>query len=439
MNVAEPPTVVIVGGGFAGVGCAKELAKHDVRTILIDKHNYHQFQPLLYQVATDQLASSDVARPLRGIFRKDQSVEVKLAEVVKVDAAGRAVTTQDGITYQGDHLVLAGGAQPNFFHTPGAGTHAFPLYSLEDAERLRSRILAVFEDADRDPDLVQRGALNFVVVGGGPTGVETAGALGDLVTEVMPGRYHDLAVRAAQVHLVDLGHVVLAPFSDDAHDYAAKALQRKGVRLHLGVAVKEIAADKVVLSDGTVILTRTAVWGGGEMASPIAALSSLPQGRGGRIDVQPDLTVEGVPGVHVLGDLANIPGHDGEALPQLGSVALQSGTWAARNIVATINGKQPRPFSYHDKGIMAMIGRNAAVAEVGAKHHALHGPIAFAAWLGVHAWLMSGVRQRIDAFVSWGWDYFSKGRSPAVLDRPDAARIDWGDDDDEDEDAAKAP
>jgi NADH dehydrogenase len=245
----------------------------------------------------------------------------------------------------------------------------------------------------------------------------------------MPERYHDLAVRAARVHLVDLGHVLLAPFSDDAHAYAAKALARKGVQVHLGVSVKEVAADRVVLSDGTVIPTRTVVWGGGEMASPLAAQAGLPQGRGGRVDVQPDLTVEDFPGLYVLGDLANVPGPDGEPLPQLGSVALQSGTWAARNIVAGIEGKQARPFHYHDKGIMAMIGRNAAVAEVGAKHHDLHGPIAFAAWLGVHAWLMSGVHERVDAFVSWGWDYFSKGRSPALLDRADAARIDWDDDD----------
>jgi NADH dehydrogenase len=427
MDADASPTVVIVGGGFAGVGCAKALAKHDVRTVLLDKHNYHQFQPLLYQVATDQLAASDVARPLRDIFRKDASVDVKLAEVVKVDPLARTVTTPDGTSYEADHLVLAAGAVPNFFRTPGADTNAFPLYSLDDAERLRSRILDVFEAADNDPGLVDRGALNFVIVGGGPTGVETAGALGDLIGEVMPERYHDLSVHAARVHLVDLGHVLLAPFTEQAHDYAAKALTRKGVQIHLGVSVKEVAPDRVLLSDGTTIQTRTVVWGGGEMASPLAAQAGLPRGRGGRVDVQPDLTVEGFPGLYVLGDLANVPGADGSPLPQLGSVALQSGTWAARNILAAIDGKQSRPFRYHDKGIMAMIGRNAAVAEVGARHHALHGPIAFAAWLGVHAWLMSGVRERVDAFISWGWDYFSKGRASAVLDRPDATRIDWDD------------
>ena len=185
----------------------------------------------------------------------------------------------------------------------------------------------------------------------------------------------------------------------------------------------------MVLSDGTSIPTRTVVWAGGLLASPLAAASGLPQGRGGRVKVEADLTVDGHPGVYVLGDMSGIPGADGDPLPQLGSVALQSGVWAADNIVADIKGKPRKPFHYHDKGIMAMIGKNAAVAEMGAKHHELHGPVAFAAWLGVHAWLMSGIRQRVNAFISWGWDYFGSNRSVAVLDRPDAARIDWGDDD----------
>jgi NADH dehydrogenase len=421
-------TVLIVGGGFAGVGCAKALAKHDVDTILIDRNNYHQFQPLLYQVATDQLAPADIARPLRGIFARHESIDVKLADVVGIDAGPRTVTTADGLEYQGDHLVLAAGSRPNFFRTPGADTNAFPLYSLDDAERLRSRVIQVAEDADRDPDVVDQGALNFVVIGAGATGVETAGALADLVNETVPRAFRDIPPGAAQVHLVDPGHVVLAPFSEHVHEYAAKTLSRKGVRLDLGLSVKEVREDRVVLSDGSTILTRTAVWAGGLQESPLAGLAGLPQGRGGRVEVEPDLTVADVPGVYVLGDMANVPGHDGEALPQLGSVALQNGTWAAANILADIAGSPRKPFRYHDKGIMAMIGRNAAVAEVGGRHHELHGAVAFAAWLGVHAWLMTGVRERVDAFVSWGWDYFSGNRSGALIDRSDAARIDWSDD-----------
>ena len=421
--------VVIVGGGFAGVGCARRLAgRSDVRVTLIDRNNYHQFQPLLYQVATSQLASSDIAYSLRKLFGDDANVDVKLGQVTAIDAATRTVETSDGQRITGDALVLAAGSQPNFFRTPGAQEHAFPLYSLDDATRLRSRILGVFEDADRDPSLVDAGALSFVIVGGGPTGVELAGALADLIHETLSVEYHHLAVSAAQVHLVDLGHTLLGPFSDEAHDYVAKVLGRKGVRLHLGVAVTEVAPGHVKLADGTTIRTRCVVWGGGIMAPPVAAEAGLAQGRGGRIDVQPDLSVAGAPGVYAIGDVANIPSPDGGTHPQLGSVALQSGACAADNVLAGFAGKPPASFHYHDKGIMAMIGRGAAIAEVGAHRHELHGVIAFSAWLGVHATLMTGVRNRVDAFISWGWDYFGGSRGPQVLDQAEAARIDWGED-----------
>ncbi|HEY7622704.1 MAG TPA: NAD(P)/FAD-dependent oxidoreductase [Solirubrobacteraceae bacterium] len=421
--------VVIVGGGFAGVGAARSLARHDeVQVTLIDRNNYHQFQPLLYQVATSQLAPGDIAYSLRKLFSDNLNVSVKLAEVTSIDAATRTVTTAGGESYTGDALIFAAGSQPNFFRTPGAQEHAFPLYCLEDAQRLRSRILGVFEDADRDPGLIDEGALNFVVVGGGPTGVELAGALADLIHTTMAAEYHHLAVTAAQIHIVDLGHTLLGPFSDEAHDYVAKVLGRKGVRLHLGVAITEVGPGHVTLADGSVIKTHCVVWGGGIMAPDIAANAGLAQGRGGRIDVLPDLTVAGTERVYAVGDVANIPSPDGNAHPQLGSVALQSGAWAADNIVADLAGKPRKPFHYKDKGIMAMIGRGAAIAEVGPHRHELHGVIAFSAWLGVHAALMSGVRNRIDAFVNWGSDYFSESRGPQVLDRSDAARIEWGED-----------
>ena len=421
--------VVVVGGGFAGLGCVRRLADEaGVTVTLVDRHNYHQFQPLLYQVATSQLASSDIAFSLRKLFRNHENVDVKLGEVAAFDPVDRSVTLAGGERFAGDTLVLAAGSRPNFFRTPGAEEHALPLYALDDATRLRSRILEVFEAADRDASLLDQGALTFVVVGGGPTGVELAGALADLIADTMTLEYHHLAVTAAQIHLVDLGHTLLGPFSDTAHDYAAKVLGRKGVRLHLGVAVTEVGPGHVTLADGSVIPTRCVVWGGGIRAPTIAATDALPHGRGGRIDVEPDLTVAGAPGVYVVGDVANIPGPSGEAQPQLGSVALQSGRWAAENILADAAGKPRKPFHYHDKGIMAMIGRGAAIAEVGAHRHELHGPIAFAAWLGVHASLMTGVRNRIDAFVDWGWDYFTKARGPQVLDHPDAARIHWDED-----------
>jgi NADH dehydrogenase len=368
---------------------------------------------------------------LRKAFHEHANVDVKLGEVTEVDAAAHSVRTREGETVEGDVLVLAAGARANFFNTPGAAEHAFPLYSLTDAERLRTRMLALFEDADRDPALIDQGALNFVIVGAGATGTELAGSIADMINETMPEEYRDLAVDRASVQVVDLGHVVLNGFSDRAHKYASKVLEERGVKLRLGTGVKQVASDHVLLSDGTTIKTRCVAWAGGLMAAAPAAASGIPQGRGGRIDVRSDLTVDGFPGVYVVGDIANIPDPDGHPFPQLGSVALQSGTCVAQSILAELAGEPRKEFDYKDKGIMAMIGRGAAVAEVGKHRHELHGSIAFAAWLGVHASLMSGVRNRIEAFVDWGWDYFSKTRGPQILDqRSDAAHIDWDEADD---------
>ena len=426
--MSDTTTVLIVGGGFAGVACAQELAKKDVDVILLDQNNYHQFQPMLYQVATAQLAAYDIARPLRGIFRHSKTVEVRHTGVTSIDPDARSVTTALGSKITGDYLVLAPGAQANFFNTPGAAEHSLPLYSVNDAERLRGRLLEVLDATTERPELIEKGALNFVIVGGGPTGVETAGALAEALRDVVPERYRSLA-QPARVHLVDHGDVLLAPFSDKAHAYAAKRLEDDGVTLHMGVGVKEVSPDRVMLSDGDTIMTHTVVWGGGEKPADVIGAAKLPQGHGGRIDVEPDLTVADYPQVYVLGDAANIAGADGKTLPQLGSVAQQSGVWAANNILDEIAGKQRKPFRYKDKGIMAMIGRNAAVAEMGAHRHEVDGPVAFAAWLGVHAMLLSGVRNKIDAFIAWGWDYFSKNRATAMVSAPDAGRIDWGDDD----------
>jgi NADH dehydrogenase len=429
-NRNSPKHVVIVGGGFAGLGCARHLSsKNEVRVTLIDKNNYHQFQPLLYQVATSLLAPDDVAVSFRNLFRKHPNVDVKEAEVVSADPVAKTVTTSSGEVYQGDYLILAAGSQPNFFRTSGAEEYSFPLYSLNDAERLRSRILKVFEDADRNPAIIDQGALNFVIVGAGPTGTEMAGTLAEMIHHTMSAEYKDLKVTAARVYLIDHGHAVLGSFSERAHEYAARVLKRDGVQIRLGTSVQEIGPGHVVLSDGTKIMTHVVIWGGGLKAAPLAANVGLPVGRSGRVDVRPDLTVEDFPGVYVLGDFANIPSPDGGLHPQLGSVALQTGTWAAQHILSEIKSIAHWPFHYHDKGIMAMIGRNAAIAEIGEHRHELYGPGAFAAWLGVHAYLMSGMRHRIDAYVEWAWDYILRSPGSQVLDRSDAARIDWGEDD----------
>ncbi len=424
--------VVIVGGGFAGLGCARKLALHpDIRVTLLDKNNYHQFQPLLYQVAGSALSPSNIAFNLRSVLRGHQNVDIKLGEAVTADLNTRTVQTAEGQTYQGDILVLAAGAQANFFGTPGADQYSYPLYSLRNAETLRSRILAMIELVDRDPSLADKGALHFVIVGGGATGTEMAGAFGDALQHLPRQRLVNVDIAKAQIVLVDGGSVLLNGFSQQAHAYAAKNLQKRGVQLRFGTRVQEVHPGHVVLSDGSRIDTRTVIWAGGLKASSLSESLGIKTGEGGRIDVAPDLTVPGFDGVFALGDFANIAGKDGKPLPQLASVAEQSGKWCARNIVAELGGKPRQPFAYFDKGIMAMIGRNAAVAEVGEHRHELEGAVAFAAWLGVHALLLTSMRARMEAFVEWAWDYFGRPAGDAILDQPDQIQVNWADDDEQ--------
>jgi NADH dehydrogenase len=427
----NPLHVLIVGGGFAGVACAKQLARDEsVRVTLFDKAGVHQFQPLLYQVATAELTPGDVTFDLNELFRGQTNVQIQPRDVVAVDPREHTVTLADGGTISGDVLVLAAGAQPNFFDTPGASEFSYPLYSIGDAERVRSRVLQLYHDAAASPELIDDGALNIVVVGAGATGVEIGGAMAELVHDIMPKRYEAIEASASRIIVVDLGHSPLGAFSDAAHAYATKQLDHRGVELMLGTSVAEVAPDHVTLSGETTIRTHLTIWGGGEKAASIIADSGLPVGRGGRVDVRSDLSVAGFPGVYVIGDAANIPGADGDPLPQLGSVAQQSGAWAGRNILDDHVGIERTAFQYHDKGIMAMIGRRAAVAEIGEHRHELHGRIAFAAWLGVHAALLSNIGAEMHAFMAWAEDFYVRPhhRSAALMDPStiDTPRIAWG-------------
>ncbi|MGO4230031.1 NAD(P)/FAD-dependent oxidoreductase [Arthrobacter sp. YAF34] len=407
--------VIVVGAGFAGMTAAKELGRKGVKVLLIDSNNYHQFQPLLYQVATSQIGVSAIARPLRSVFRRFKFVRVLTAEVASVDAANRALTTVDGDTYQARILVIAAGAVPNFFNTPGAEEHTFPLYSVTDATRLGSRLMHLLDQADRET----AGSVDVVVVGSGPTGVETAGALAENVKFVVPKYFSPELAARCRIHLVDMVPTVLNAFSPKSQDYTRQRLTKIGVQLHLGVGVTEVRTDGVRLADGTFIPGRVVVWAGGLKAGGIIAGSGLTQGRGGRIDVRPDLTAPNVEGVYVLGDAANMTDSTGANLPQLGSVAQQAGKWAARNIHADLTGGTRRPFEYFDKGYMAMIGRGAAVAEIGRKRIQLQGPLAFVSWLLVHLALLSGFQQKVRALFSWLNGYITHSPAQVVVGRPE--------------------
>ena len=417
--------VVIVGGGFAGLNCAQKLATHQgLRITLLDRNNYQQFQPLLYQVATGTLSPDNAAFNLRSVLSSHDNVDVVLTEVQSVDLASRTATSVDGRSYQGDFLVLAAGAEANFFDIPGVREYALPLYSLLDAQRMRSKIIELLEAADRESSPIQN-SLSFVVIGGGATGVEIAGAIGDLLQRTPPSAFKHVDLRQASVTLVDRGHTVLAPFSARSQEYATEMLRQRGVQLLLGASVKEITASQVILSDGGSIPARVVVWGGGLKASALSASLGIKPGRGGRVDVEADLSVTGFPGVYALGDFANCKSASGEVLPQLASVAQQAGRHCAKNIAAVADGGTGQPFTYVDKGIMAMIGRNAAVAEVGSSHHTITGTLAFAAWLGVHALLLTTVRAKVETFMEWAWEYFGHVHVDAILDRPS---VDWAPD-----------
>jgi NADH:ubiquinone reductase (H+-translocating) len=415
---AATKRVVIVGAGFAGLNCAKTLASNpDLQITLIDRNNYQQFKPLLYQVATGILSPENAAFNIRDVFADYDNVDVGVSEIASVDLATKTVHGKSGDSYQGDFLVLAAGTEANFFGIPGAKQYSLPIYSLLDAERLRSRLLGLIETAILKARLGQKAPLHFVVVGGGATGVETAGAIADILRGSPRHLYSDLDLSNASITLVDLGDRVLAPFTSESQKYASRVLQERGVQLRLGISVQQVTESDVLLSDGSRIPASLIIWAAGLKAASLSGSIGLNPGRSGRLDVKSDLSVAGYPDVYALGDFANMKDEDGRDLPQLASVAQQAGRHCGKNILATVAGEGKTPFAYFDKGIMAMVGRDAAVAELGSRHVPINGPFAFAAWLGVHAVLMTSARAEMEAILEWAWDYFGGVRVGPILDR----------------------
>ncbi len=416
--------VIVVGAGFAGVAAARRLATAGVRVTLIDRNRYHTFQPMMYQVATALIAAGDIAYPLAHLAEHHKQLVVINAEVVSVDPTTKTVTSKDGATVSGDYLILATGAEVNFFDTPGS-EFTFPMYTLHDADALKTHFVQLLIDASREPQSIDDATLSFVIVGGGATGVETAGHISDLFKDVVSKEFPELANKPVKVTIVDAGSAPLSSFHTKVQEYTVNQLNKLGVTQRFGVEVKSVTADSVSLGDGTSIPAKTVVWAGGSKASALAAQSGLPTGHGGRIEVDVNGEVEGFPGVFVLGDIANTPAPQGGNFPGLGGVALQQCKHAGKAIIGLIEGKNVKSFHYHDKGNMAMISKHSAVAEFGNNHHTLEGPLGFAAWLGVHLYLLEGVRQKTGALTSWAWDFFSSERSQLRVVEDTGPAIDW--------------
>jgi len=418
-NGATRPRVVVLGGGFAGIGAARKVEDADVDVVVIDKHDYHTFQPLLYQVATDLLPQATVGHALRDLFNEQSNARVHKTAVTGIDLAKREVELAEMAPLSYDYLVLGLGAEVNFFGVEGAAEHAFPLYTLPDAVRLKQHILERWEAADKDPTLIEDGAVNVVVVGGGPTGVESAGAVAELYRSLFVKDYPDIPQEKARIVLVEAGPEIFAMFKTKLRTYAVKALTKRGVEIQTGEVVESIAPTRVTLKSGTVIPAHTLIWGAGLQANRLAQGLGIELEKGNRIPTEPDLRVAGHPEVFAVGDIGWITDtKKGDILPQLGSVALETGKHAGENIVRLLEGKETEPFEYFDKGTMATIGRGAAVIQM-PRGRTMTGKTAALAWGSVHLALLSTGEDRAKAVVDWTWSGFTHERSARITVRTD--------------------
>jgi NADH dehydrogenase len=391
--------------------------------LLIDQNNYHTFQPLLYQVATAALDPEEIGHSVRGIFQSQKAFNFRLGKVTGVDWTSKNLLLEKGNPETFDYLILAAGTVTNFFNIAGIEEHSFPLKSMEEARRLRSHIIRQFELADAAPELIEQGILNFVIVGGGPTGVEMAGSLTELFHMVLRKDFRNLDISKAQVILVEAMDKVLMPFAESLRQNALRVLQDRGVSVMLSEAVVSATAESITLKSGKVIPTRTIVWGAGVKASPLGAAMGLETTRGGRVVVSSDLSVPAHPEVFVIGDMAASKDAQGNMYPQLAQLAIQGAKHAVRQIERRMRHEVGQSFIYHDPGTMATIGRNAAVAQfpIGWK---FTGFIAWLMWLFLHLMYLVGFRNRLNVFVNWMWNYFTYDRSPRLILGPDDNPID---------------
>ncbi len=407
------PRIVIVGGGFAGIAAAKTLRKANAEITLIDRTNHHVFQPLLYQVATAALSPADIAVPIRNILRKQKNTTVLMDTVTDVDLEKREVVTETRrIPY--DHLIIATGAKHSYFGHDDWEPYAPGLKTIDDALRIRKEVLLAFERAEMTADAEERKRqLTFVVIGGGPTGVELAGAIIEIATRTLTAEFRHFHPEDARVILVEAAPRLLGAFSEESSARAKKSLEALGVEVRLGCRVESVKGDVVETSEGP-IPASTAIWAAGVLASPAAQWLKIEGDRVGRIAVNPDLTATGIENVYVLGDVAIIKDTKGGTVPGMCPAAMQQGRYAGKRILAKIGqGHDPGNFRYIDKGIMATIGRKLAVAEVGGKKFG--GFIAWFLWLAIHIWYLIDFENKFLVMIQWAWSYITFRRGARLI------------------------
>lgn len=412
LNSAPPPHVVIVGGGFAGLWAARQLATAPVRVTLVDRRNHHLFQPLLYQVATAGLSAPAIASPLRHMLQRQTNVAVLLADVERVQPAHRRLQLADGNTLHYDYLLLATGSTHAYFGHDEWAQYAPGLKTLEDALGIRRRLLLAFEraEAERDPER-QREWLSFIVVGGGPTGVELAGTLAEIARHTLRHDFRSIDPAAARVRLVEAGSRVLGGFPEDLSRKAEAQLHKLGVEVLTEAPVKHIDAEGAQVGD-RYIRARTVLWAAGVAGSPLARTLGVPLDPAGRVIVGDDLRVPGHPEIFVAGDLAALE-QDGKPVPGLAPAAKQMGAYVGRAIAADLRGARIAPFRYKDVGALATIGRKAAVADLG--RFKLWGLPAWWFWLLVHIYFLVGFRNRLGVMIDWAWSYWTYERSARII------------------------